>query len=67
MKDKKKLWEAYGPSQIPQTFDHESFVGPVNGNSVPGPLCIVSGDTDQQSLESAETIADLLNRNSVKI
>lgn len=55
------LWVAYGPSRIPITFDHESFVGPTEINDVGGPLCIVSGDDDEESLIKARRIAALLN------
>jgi hypothetical protein len=55
------LWEAYGPSKIHQQFDHESHVGPTAINEVCGPLCIVGGDTDAESLLNAQRIAELLN------
>lgn len=56
-----EMWEAYGPSRINLTFDYESSVGPTEINNVPGPLCVVSGDTAEDSLKNAKRIADLLN------
>lgn len=55
------MWEAYGPTISPLTMEHESSVGPTEINDVAGPLCIVSGDTDEESLRNAKRIADLLN------
>lgn len=62
----KILWEAYGPSKIPITFDHESFVGPTENNDAGGPLAVISGDTDEESLISAKCIAYLLNKHGLK-
>lgn len=61
------LWEAYGPSQVPLTFDHESFVGPTEINDVRGPLCVVSGATDEESLFKAKRISDLLNQYGLSV
>lgn len=59
-----KQWEAYGPYQGKEelTFNHESYVGPTEHNDSSGPLAVVSGDTDEKSLENARMIAELLNR-----
>lgn len=61
----KNLWKAYGPSKIPITFEHESFVGPTENNDVSGPLAVVSGDSDEESLSAARRIAFLLNKNGL--
>jgi hypothetical protein len=57
-----ELWTAYGPSKVPITFDHESFVGPTDANDRPGPLAVVSGADDSESLVWAKKIAALLNQ-----
>lgn len=60
------LWEAYGPSRMKITFDHESHVGPTENNDVCGPLCVVGGDTDEESLLNAQRIAALLNEHGLR-
>ena len=49
-------WEFYGPAIIGLTFDHESSVGPTQ-EGIRGPIAVVSGDTDDDSMIAAEFIA----------
>lgn len=61
-----KMWEAYGPSEVPITFDHESFVGPTESNDIGGPLAVIKGDFGEESLKIAKRIAYLLNRHGIE-
>ena len=61
------MWEHYGPCKTPMTFDHESFVGPTDINDVAGPLCVVSGDNDEDSLRNASRIARMLNYGTIEL